>query len=556
MTPSTALAAIAANRSLHIAETAEDFAAACQAVRTWPENSGRAHWILCPIRPTSKVDLPPAVEWIRLPDVVPTMGTGHDGNGTWLATMKGFVEALNPEVIIVHSGFATHNAALLADVERVSSAKNTVLHVAGPHDSPRRNAPGDEEPLKIGYVLKKFPRYSETFILREVLALESLGASVQILSLHLPRDGRFHGSLGALAHTVEYMPELSSSKTFATVLSLLPEDRATREIVTELFWETLDRDDPGAVLGYLMTAIQVAARAKAIGLSHLHSHFATSATEVARMAARIAGITYSFTAHAKDIYAHDVDRGGLELKFRDCAFAVTVCRANERFLHENIAASRGKVLCLYNGIDLERLAAGVPVADSAMTTPVDVLAVGRFVEKKGFGLLLDAIAHLRSQGTRVRCRILGDGELLPAMRERRARLQLDGEVDLPGAVSSEQVHDAMRSATILACPCVVAQNGDQDALPTVLLEALALGLPAVATSVSGIDEILDGGRAGKLVEPTVESLAGGINELLQRPDRRRELCEAGRVRAASHFDVRKNVETLLRAFRTHAARTR
>jgi glycosyltransferase involved in cell wall biosynthesis len=275
------------------------------------------------------------------------------------------------------------------------------------------------------------------------------------------------------------------------------------------------------------------------------------------MAARIAGLSYSFTAHAKDIYASDVDRVGLELKFRDCAFAVTVCRANERFLHENVRSSRGKVLCLYNGIDLERLAGDsrAPSSEGPMTRPVDVLAVGRFVEKKGFGLLLQAIARLKAEGKAVRCRILGDGELLPVIRSERIRLGLESEVEIPGAASSEQVRDAMRTATVLACPCIVAENGDQDALPTVLLEALALGLPTIATPVGGIDEILDGGNAGLLVEPSIESLAAGLDALLHDPEKRHQLREAGRARAASLFDIRRNVETLAKTFHSHAART-
>jgi len=534
-----------ARRALHLARTQRDFHAACVLAGESPGSP--PNWILSTGGPAPGVTLPPHVEWIRLPA---TLGTRRSSpTSSWWEALEGLVSALHPDTVYVHAGCLSGDALDVADIQELLPDRVQVQAVPDPGDVHDDGDPGSAPRLpRVGYVLKKFPRYSETFILREILALEAHGVPIQVISLNQPRDGRFHAGLARLGHTVDYLPEKAGSKALQAGRALLPTDARGRAVFTDLFWECIDRGDP-ALTGYLLQALHVAHRARALELDHLHAHFATSSSEVARMAARLAGISWSMTCHAKDIYADEVDRDGLDRKLRDAAFVVTVCEANRAFLVDRHPGSVDRLTVLYNGVDVDHVTAPAAELDAErFASPVDILAVGRFVEKKGFGLLLDALARLHATRSGLRARILGDGELLEPMRARVRELGLADVVDLPGAASSVQVRAAMRTATLLACPSVVAANGDQDALPTVLLEAQASGLPVVATDVGGIPEIVDGGRAGILVAPDTDALADGIARLLDDPAARSRLVAAGREQVDRLFDLERNASRLAGLF--------
>ncbi len=519
-------------RVLHLVHSGADLSEAIAPETGLTAAAPGAQWLLGPVLPDAAFDPPDWVEWIRVPELATE---GAD----WTTTVSRLVEALRPARIVVHRDVHRASPTLAATLHQIYGDRMTIM----PMEDLAR-------PLRVGYVLKKFPRYSETFILREVLALERLGVDVHVLSLHLPRDGRFHGSLSELRRSVHYLEDRSAPKALGAVLPLLPEDPGGRRRVTDLFWETLDRGDP-RLLGYLARGIEIAALVRERGITHLHAHFATSACEVARVAAAIAGVTYSFTAHAKDIYADDVDRRGLDLKLRDAAFAVTVCDANVDYLRAMHASANGTVRRLFNGIRLDRETDARPAGEhrDGSAPAVDVLAVGRFVEKKGFSMLLDSLAEVRRRGVPFSCRILGDGELFEDVRAHRDRLGLGDVVDLPGSASSEQIRAQMATAGFLVCPSIVAGNGDQDALPTVLLEAMAAGLATIGTRVGGIGEILNGGRAGRLIDPDPAALTDAICELLTRPERRAHFASEGRAHAAENFDVDRNVARLAEWFR-------
>src|SRR5574341_189245 len=394
---------------------------------------------------------------------------------------------------------------------------------------------------KIGYVVKRFPRLSETFIVNEVLALERRGLPIEIFSLKEPREEPRHQILSALRAPVTYLPDKKALASWAvregdgrqiglerSLADLLPDAQAAEEALCALKAATL------------------AALARARGITHLHAHFGTGATTVARLASRMSGIPYSFTGHAKDIFHASVDHATLAGKIRDARFVVTVSEYNRRYLEERFGDGRTPpIVRLYNGLDLARL-----VADPAASRdPELVLAVGRLVAKKGFRHLVEACGTLRDRRVPFRCTIVGDGPERDALARQIHALGLAGAVSLAGALSQERVLEMMRRAAVLALPCVVSEDGDRDGLPTVLLEALALGLPAISTGLPGIDEIIDHGRTGLLVPPgDGPGLADGIARLLSSPDLRRRLAALGRAKAEAAFDIRRNAQTLLNLF--------
>jgi glycosyltransferase involved in cell wall biosynthesis len=261
------------------------------------------------------------------------------------------------------------------------------------------------------------------------------------------------------------------------------------------------------------------------------------------LASRLSGLPFSFSAHARDIYDENlVDRALLREKIRCAEFVITCSEYNRRVL-ATLGGEKadGKIMKIYNGADLTRFRPD----PSVPREPALVLAVGRLVEKKGFRDLIRACRSLRDKERSFRCIIAGEGGERDRLTQQISDLGVQDRVTLVGAQPQEQVLEMMKRATIFVLPCVVSAAGDKDGLPTVLIEALAVGLPAISTTLSGIPEVIEHGKTGLLV-PSGDSilLAEAIEKLLVNPDLRERLARAGLKRVRESFDVRKNVKTL------------
>ncbi len=396
---------------------------------------------------------------------------------------------------------------------------------------------------RIGYVLKVYPRLSETFIVNELLAQQRAGQDIEIFSLRPPGDGRFHEMVGEVDFPVTYVP--SAGLHAATLWEAM---RAAR-VELPGAWAAL-ADPAGADARDAYQGLWLAWEARRRGLDHLHAHFASAAGVVSRIAARATGLTYSVTAHAKDIFHESVDPGALRAVLEDARAAVTVSDFNVAHLCELAPAAR---LCrVYNGLDLAcfPFAPPSPRADR-------ILAVGRLIEKKGFADLVDACAVLAATGRRIRCDIIGTGPLADALAARIAERGLLGAVRLIGARSQNEVRAAMSEAAVLAAPCVIGEDGNRDGLPTVLLEAMALGTPCVSTPVTGIPEAIDDGRTGLLVgEHRPDELASTLARLLDEPALRVRLAREARARIERDFAADPNAAQLRAVAWPTAARER
>ncbi len=394
--------------------------------------------------------------------------------------------------------------------------------------------------MRVGYVLKKFPRLSETFVLNEILELERQGVDVTVLSLLRPDDGRFHEKLARLRGSVVYLPQRSGADLRAQ-LAAQAETLRTRgqRLADELADLLVDTDqEPWSVLRW---GVELAGVVRARGLDRLHAHFATIATRVARVAHLLTDVPYSFTSHAKDIYRSTVRPTAYARLVADSDFAVTVCDANRRYIVEHLAGAHAdKVRRLYNGIELAEYAdAGLSGRDPGL-----IVGVGRLIEKKGFNWLVEAVGTLLAAGEDVRCVIVGDGEDADALAAQVRALPTD-RISLVGALPHHEVRALLDRASVFALPCVIGADGNRDALPTVLLEAMAAGVPVVTTPVVGNTEIVDGGQAGVLVpERHAGALAAALGALLRDPARRAGLARAGRQRVHQLFDLKRNVACL------------
>ena len=428
---------------------------------------------------------------------------------------------------------------------------------------------------KIGYVIRRFPELPQTFILNEVLELERNEIPLEIFSLFEPLEEPRHGTLKEVRTPVTYLPhdsqpdwrireERYAEGTFlqqpfkdlfrseSPPKILIPPTRMGR-LISRLVKEVRGIEDLpifAAKLKAVPWAATLAALARAKGVGHLHAHFGTESTTVAMLASKLSGLPYSFSAHAYDIYDQSrVNPVLLKEKIHLAQFVVTCTEYNRRTLSElagRVAAR--KIIRVYHGVDVTRFRPDQSVQRERHL----ILAAGRLVEKKGFPYLLHACKILRERGRSFMCLIVGEGEERENLAGQINALGLRDLVGLPGARPQEQVLNLMKQATLFVLPCVVSDSGNRDGLPNALVEALAVGLPAISTTLSGIPELIEHGVNGLLVPPGDSvSLALAIEQMLMDPDLRERLARNGIKKVRECFDLRKNVKM----FRNHLARS-
>ena len=390
------------------------------------------------------------------------------------------------------------------------------------------------------YVLKRFPRLSETFILREILGLEAAGVQVFVDALLPPEQGPTHPELAALRARVRYLPRHPRLRdpavlgTHARVAARHP-----------LRWAALAvRSRRDGTWRRFVQAGLVASRIHSDGAGHVHAHFATAACEVATMAARLAGVTCSVTAHAKDIYHRD-NAPHLARRLAGANAVVTVSAYN--------VAHLGGVLSVAGGSpDVRHIANGVPVGPAAdPAASQTLLCVARLVPKKGVDLLLEAAALLLEKHPHLRVDIIGDGPLREELTAQVDRLALVGRVRLLGVATTSQVHSAMTAARAVVLPCRIDVDGDRDGMPTVLVEALARGVPVVSTDVVGVGELVTDGETGLLVgAEDAPALAAALDRLLVDPLLAARLGDAGRRLVHQRFRPQDSTRALVDVFAT------
>ena len=402
---------------------------------------------------------------------------------------------------------------------------------------------------RIGYMLRMYPRFSQTFVANEIREHERQGLDVRILSLRKPDDGIFHESVCRVQARADYLPESHHGRLRRIARSqwkwLCSDHRSYLDAAR------VARSDSQCGWYDLARAAEVLRWVKKNRVDHVHIHFGTGEATVALMANILGGLSYSLTLHAFDIFRENVDQRLLARKINHSQFTVTVSEYNRQYMVNHLpGVDPDKIRVNYNGIALDRFATEPRIDDGA-----SVFGLGRLIEKKGFVHLVRAIGLLRDRGVAVRCRIGGDGPEKKSLREEIDRLNLGSLVTLLGPVNEGQVRDLMRRSSCFALPCVQAKDGNIDALPTVLLEALACGCPVVTTRLSGNPEIVEDRRHGLLVEPGDEAgLADAIEGMVNHRDWAESLALAGRRRAEDRFDIRRNV-AVMRNWLTDQAET-
>lgn len=392
----------------------------------------------------------------------------------------------------------------------------------------------------VGFILKGFPRLSETFIINEILLLEELGFRLHIFALRNPGETSIHEKVHRIRAKITYIPDYFWRFLFPFLRINIRLWRRNPELYRQAFSFALLcslRERNSAPLKRFVQAAYLAENSlPGTGVIHFHAHFSHDPTTVAFFASWLTGLNYSFSAHAKDIYLQS--RDFLREKIARAQFVVTCTEYNKNYL-EKIGRRHVPVLRCYHGIDLDIFSGS---GKSKPNSCPHILSIGRLVPKKGFPVLIEALFFLRRQGFHFRCTIIGNGPLKQKLQEKISDLMLDDWVKILPPMSQHRILQYYRTADLFALACEVDKDGDRDGIPNVIVEAMAMGIPVVSTHVSGIPECLESGVNGILAaEKDPRAFAEGMIKILRNPRLACQFAGAGRKKVEQCFDMRRNV---------------
>jgi glycosyltransferase involved in cell wall biosynthesis len=402
---------------------------------------------------------------------------------------------------------------------------------------------------KMVVVLKGYPRLSETFIAQELLGLEQSGFDLVIASLRRPTDTKRHPVHDAIRAPVWYLPEYLHEeplRVFRALFAGLARPRFWPAL--RAFLNDLARDFTRNRFRRFGQGLVLAAELPK-GAAWLHAHFIHTPAAATRYASLITGLPWTCSAHAKDIWTSPPSE--LAEKLASACWTVT-CTASGFEHLKSLAAEPGRVHLSYHGLDLLRFA---PFKDERANSdgsdpqrPVKILSVGRAVDKKGFDLLLQALALLPSD-LHWRFEHVGGGELLPRLKSEADRLGIAGKVTWQGSLAQQEVLERYRAADLFVLACRIGADGDRDGLPNVLVEASSQRLASISTGISGVPELIRDGENGLLVPPeNAAALAVSIERAIRDPALRARLGQAAEQRVRGAFDYHASVRQLTQLF--------
>ena len=397
------------------------------------------------------------------------------------------------------------------------------------------------------YLVHSWPRLSQTFIVNEVLGLQRRGVRLAIVSIVRSGETVVQPEVGQVTVPVTYLDRRRGRwgrlHAHLAVVRAAP-SRYVGALVHCLTHHGLSAGygelSTVRAFGHAVTVAHLQQQGTPHRPSHVHAHFAHDPALVGMYVARLLGLPFSFTGHARDLL--QISPTGLAARTQAARAVVTCCAENARYIATSVPPElRPPVYVVHHGVELARFAP-TPARDGVGTV---IVSIGRLVAKKGFGDLLDALRLLREAGNEFVCRIYGTGPLREPLVARRDALGLRGHVQFMGAVDSADVVAALHLAdAFVLCPTVTA-DGDRDGIPNVLVEAMACAVPVVSTDVGGIPELVVDDVNGLLVAPAhVAGVARALHRLLTDPETRCRLGAAGRATVEADYDVEVAARTL------------
>jgi colanic acid/amylovoran biosynthesis glycosyltransferase len=400
---------------------------------------------------------------------------------------------------------------------------------------------GASRPLRLAQIVSRFPMVTETFVLYELEAMEKLGVTVELYSLLREHPKVVHPEAEKWVKRAHYLPFLSPKilrahwhfirhnpeRYFRTVAEVL---RGTWGCVRCF----------GAALAFLPKAVRFAYEMEEQGIQHVHAHFAYHSAVAALIVHRLSGIPFSFTARGSDVQS---DAHMLKEKVEAADFVISVSEYNKDIILRKCGPGVGKkIRVIHGGVNVDRLS---PRPKSGADRLLRILCVARFEEVKGHAYLVEACRLLKRRGLPFECRLLGDGPVAPQIDNQIKRSGLSGEVLMLGPQPYHEVIEQFSRTDVVVLATAPTASGKREGIPNVLKEAMACGLPVVATPSGGIPELVDE-SCGIFVRPKdPAAIADALQRLYDQPALRRRMGITGREKIVREFNL--NLSTARRA---------
>lgn len=402
----------------------------------------------------------------------------------------------------------------------------------------------------LAYILKGYPRISETFISNEILLLEQLGLKLRLFSMRHPRESFCHDSVTRIKARVDYLPTellLEFHRLVIPNIFLAAKRPAAYRRALALAIARYKRNGKPATFKHLLQAGYMTNNflLPEQDITHLHGHFAHSPTSVTMFGSMLSGLPFSFTAHAKDIYTSN--RAQLKEKIDRARFVVTCTEHNIEYLSGVAEKSTTPINCIYHGIDLELFSR--PEHNPTPVEPYRLFTVARLTEKKGLPTIYRALALLKQRGIQFTHVLIGDGDDRDKIFNLISDLGLGDQCSWLGTRTHHEVLEQFNNSDLFILACKIAESGDRDGIPNVLVESLAMGVPALSTTVSAIPEVLKHGETGYTVEPeNPAAMADAIETVLADKQLAARLSLQGREWVEKRFDNRRWIQQLADLF--------
>lgn len=402
--------------------------------------------------------------------------------------------------------------------------------------------------LKVAYIMSRFPKITETFVLYEMLAVEQQGVQIELYPLLREKTAVMHPEARAFVERANFLPFISGS----ILRSHLHFLRRKPRVYFGALW-TLLRANWGSrryftgALGLFPKTVHFAKMMEDEDIEHVHAHFASHPAAAAFLIHRLVDIPFSFTGHGSDL---NRDQHMLCEKVAEAAFVVPISNYFKE-MTVNLCGEqyREKIIVVHCGVDTQVFRPSPNGKHGKPTDSLTIFCVGTLHEVKGQTYLIEACRLLHERGVDFTCHFIGDGPDENALADQVQEAGLDKQVQFHGRLTHQAIAELLQTADVLVTPSVPTQDGRREGIPVVLMEAMASGLPVVATDISGIPELVDHGLNGLLTPPgDAPAIASALEHLANDPDLREQFARAGREKVVDEFDLYKNAFTLASHF--------
>ncbi len=409
--------------------------------------------------------------------------------------------------------------------------------------------PGVRPRGRVAYMMSRFPKLTETFVLYEIVAVQAQGVPVELYPLQRERTTAMHPEAVPLVARAHFLPLVAPRFLRAHAYYLRHKPRA----YLGALWDSLRATWGsaryfGGILAFFPKTVEFARMMERDGITHIHAHFASHPAAAAFIIHRLTGIPYSFTAHGSDLHR---DQHMLREKIAEAAFAATISEYNARVIAQTCGDETARrVTVLRCGVDTSVFAPHPhPGANGGHDRPLMILNIGTLHEVKGQTYLIEACRLLKERDRSFTCHFVGDGPDQAALEAQAAAAGLGEQLVFHGRLERQAVVELLQQADVLVAPSVPSSDNRREGIPVVLMEAMASGVAVVASDLSGIPELVIDGVSGLLTPPgDAAAIAAALERLARDPALRQRLAGGGREKVLREFDLTTNAAALIERF--------